>query len=116
MPLTSAAATVKFSTSKVTVAAGRTAVVAATFKAPTDVDRLTLPVYSGFIVISSPTESVKVTYLGLAASIKDKVVVDSSDYYFGIPLPVILDSAGEPQYEPTNYTLQGDDVPALLYR
>jgi hypothetical protein len=57
-----------------------------------------------------------VTYLGVAATLKNKAVVDNSDAFFGVRLPVLLDSAGRPQVDETTYSLIGDDAPAILFR
>jgi hypothetical protein len=57
-----------------------------------------------------------VSYIGLEASLKDKETIDDTDYYFGIPTPVILNKSGDIQTEPTTYTLVGDDYPTLLWR
>jgi hypothetical protein len=106
---------VKFSSSSVTVRAGQTAQVQLTFTAPHS-DPKSYPVYSGFVEIASPLETLKVTYLGVASSLKDKTILDTSDAFFGVKLPALLDATGQPQSTDSEYTLVGTDVPAVLYR
>ncbi|KAJ6625851.1 peptidase S8/S53 domain-containing protein [Mycena sp. CBHHK59/15] len=115
VPTVPAAAHVSFSSPSITVHPGQTKKVVATFTPPGG-DNMTLPVYSGFIHVTSPAETLKVTYLGVAASLKAATVLDTTDRYFGINLPVVIDSVGNPQYAPTNYTFMDDDSPFLLLR
>ena len=42
--------------------------------------------------------------------------MDNSDIFFGEKIPVLLDSEGNVQRSPTNYTFVGADVPTLLWR
>lgn len=88
----------------------------ARFTLPKNVDAKTFPLYSGFIHVISGTEDLHVSYIGLGASLKDKQVVDNTDEFFGVPLPAILDSEGDVQTDPTNYTFVGEDFPTLLWR
>jgi hypothetical protein len=90
--------------------------VHAIFTPPSGVDNTTLPVYSGFIHVTSPAETLKVTYLGVAASLKATSVLDSTDEFFGIGLPAVINANGRPQEGPTNYTFMGQDFPFLLLR
>jgi len=115
VPLSAAAASVFFSQTTFTVSAGETHIVLAKFSLPTG-DASSFPVFSGFIEITSGSEKLHVTYVGLAASLKDKQVVDNTNFFFGIPLPAILDSLGNPQLAATNYTFVGGDFPTLLFR
>ncbi|KAF8070083.1 pyrolysin [Lyophyllum atratum] len=115
VPLTSAAASVWFSQKSFTVGPGETHTVTASFTLPKG-DASSFPVFSGFIEITSGSESHHVTYIGLAASLKDKQVVDNTDAFFGVPLPALLNSVGDLQEGPTNYTFVGEDFPTLLYR
>jgi hypothetical protein len=111
-----AAALVTFSASKVTVYPGETHNVLAIFTPPSEAVNTTLPLYSGFIHVIGPTETLKVTYLGVAASLKAASVLDSTDAFFGISLPAVINSFGRPQDGPTNYTFTGQDFPFLLLR
>lgn len=74
--------------------------------------------YSGFIEIDSLHETLHVSYLGLAASIKNKQVLDDTDTFFGEKLPALLDATGGAQKggEARNYTFVGKDVPSVLSR
>ena len=56
------------------------------------------------------------SYLGLAASLKTKQVVDNTDVFFGEKIPVVIDSTGNAQAAPTNYTFAGEDYPTFLFR
>lgn len=57
-------ATVKFSTTSITIGAGQSANITATFQPPTDISDDFLPVYSGFIKITNNNDQFKVAYLG----------------------------------------------------
>ncbi|GLB37011.1 putative subtilisin-like protein [Lyophyllum shimeji] len=115
VPLTNATASVLFSQQSFTVGPGQTHTVFAMFSLPKG-DASTFPVFSGFIEITSGSERLHVSYVGLAASLKDKQVVDNTDFFFGVPLPALLDSAGDVQQGPTNYTFSSADFPTLLFR
>ncbi|KAG5644690.1 hypothetical protein DXG03_007913 [Asterophora parasitica] len=116
VPLTKAAASVTLSTTSFTLLPGLSLPIVAKFTLPKG-DASTFPVYSGFIEVSSgPTDNLHVTYLGLGASLKDKQVLDNTDYFFGERLPAVLDNTGEVQVNPTNYTFKDQDFPTVLYR
>jgi len=115
VPLSTDFATVTFNAAKFTLGPGQSHQVVATIKPP-KVDANTFPVYSGFIHVTSGTESVHATYLGVAASLKNKAVIDNTDVFFGVNLPVVLDSAGNVQDAPVNYTFAGEDAPTVLWR
>ncbi|EMD33648.1 hypothetical protein CERSUDRAFT_159874 [Gelatoporia subvermispora B] len=116
VPLSTQFATVKFSETSFTVHPGQTQEITAHFTPPTGLDPSVLPIFSGFIEIASTTESYQVTYLGLAASLINAQVVDTSDVFFGVDLPVIIDASGNFQNTTTNYTFVGADFPSLLLR
>ncbi|PFH53699.1 hypothetical protein AMATHDRAFT_187018 [Amanita thiersii Skay4041] len=116
VPLNTHAASVALSQTSFTLHPGEVTAIVATISLPKNVDRTTFPVFSGFIVIESDTESLHVTYVGLGASLKDKQVVDNTDVFFGVPLPAILDAGGNVQEDATNYTFVNGDVPTLLFR
>ncbi|KAJ7254122.1 subtilisin-like protease [Mycena rebaudengoi] len=109
-------ASVSFNSAKFTLAPGQSHEVVATIKPPKGVDSSTFPVYSGFIDITSGVENVHATYLGLAASLKDKQTIDDGDFLFGFPTPVVFDPLGNVQEGPVNYTFVGDDAPFLHWR
>lgn len=81
-----------------------------------DVDATTFPVLSGFINVNSGSEILHVSYLGLAASLIDKQVLDDTDYWFGFDLPAIVDSSGQIQEGVENYTWIGEGFPSVLWR
>lgn len=83
---------------------------------PRGVDPAALPVFSGFIQIANENEQFHVTYLGLAAALRDAAILDTTDVFFGVPLPVIADSAGNFFTEDTNFTFVGGDFPGILLR
>lgn len=116
MPLVQNAATVNIAPSRFTLQPGRSQRVVATFTPPRGLDPTRYPVYSGFIHVAGPGENFHVSYLGLGASLKEKQVVDNTDEFFGEKIPVILDSAGESQTGPTNYTFVGEDYPTFVFR
>jgi len=118
VPLSSAAASVIITPSSFTVHPGGSQTVVAIFKPPTGLDKSTFPVFSGFIQVGGPTaaDTAHVSYLGLAGSLKDKQVLDDTDVFFGVKIPALLDSAGNVQSGPVNYTFANDDAPTLLWR
>ncbi|PPQ90634.1 hypothetical protein CVT25_006617 [Psilocybe cyanescens] len=118
VPLAPAGATVNIVPSTFTVRPGQTQTVTAVFKPPTGFDASTFPVFSGFIQVAgaSAADTFHVSYLGLQGSLKNKQVIDDTDVFFGVPIPALLDSAGDVQAGPLNYTFVGDDVPTLLWR
>ncbi|TFK18824.1 peptidase [Coprinopsis marcescibilis] len=117
VPLSDAAARVTIVPSEFTLAAGRTREVVVSVRPPIGVVASRFPVYSGFIHISSPGENHRVTYLGLAASLKDKRVLDDYDEWAEETLPaVVAATTGEVQTGPANYTFAEGDIPVLVYR
>ena len=109
-------ASVKFSEISFTVAPGQTQGLTAHFTAPTGLDPSVLPIFSGFIDITSPNETFHISYVGLAASLKNAQVVDNSDFFFGVNLPVLGASDGSFILDPRNFTFVGDDFPILVLR
>lgn len=95
---------------------GQTQQITAHITPPTGLDPTTFPVFSGFIEIANAQESYQVSYLGLAGSLKDVQVVDDTDVFFGVNLPVLTDAAGNFLTNTTNFTFVGDDVPGVLMR
>ena len=118
VPLSNTSASVTIIPSTLILLPGQTQTVVAVFKLPNTLDASTFPVFSGFIQLVGPTvsQTFHVSYLGLAGSLKNKQVIDDTDAFFGVPLPTLLDSAGDVQAGPTNYSFVGDDVPTLLWR
>ncbi|KAJ7817766.1 subtilisin-like protease [Mycena olivaceomarginata] len=116
VPLSTDFASITFNSGKFTLQPGQSHDVVATITPPKGVDATTFPVYSGFIFVTSGTESVHATYLGVAASLKNAHTVDNTDEIFGVDLPVLLDSQGNVQDGPVNYTFVGEDAPTVLWR
>jgi hypothetical protein len=90
-------------------------VIQVTFTPPV-ISNSTLPVYSGFIQIASGSETQRVSYLGAVGNLKDEIVLDTTDAYFGYGLPTIWNGTDEPQEKVTTYSLEGDDIPSVVYR
>ncbi|KIO19556.1 hypothetical protein M407DRAFT_16103 [Tulasnella calospora MUT 4182] len=116
VPLDKTAATLTFSLSSIQVPPGLKIPIIVSIKPPTGLDPKSFPVYSGFIRIASDMDDMKVSYLGVAASLKDMKVIDGGSSFFGVQTPALLDKDGNIQEGPANYTLQGEDFPVLLYR
>ncbi|KAI0633256.1 subtilisin-like protease [Trametes polyzona] len=116
VPLSPKAATLRFSQTSFTVRPGQTQDITVHITPPTGLDPTTFPVFSGFIEIANAEESFHVTYLGAAGALKDVQVVDNTDVFFGVDLPVITDSAGNFLTNATNFTFVGDDFPSVLVR
>lgn len=108
VPLSNDVAQISFSADSFTLASGESTTITATITPPTADEEL-YPVYSGFIEISTGSEVTHVSYLGLAASLKEKQVLDRTD------LPEVLNSVGQVQNEPTNYTFVENDWPSVIF-
>ncbi len=90
VPLSKASASVSFSTATLKLAPGAIGAFSVTINPPTGLDAKTFPVYSGMIRITSAADDMQVSYLGVAAALKDMQVIDTSsdceyEHYF---LPV----------------------------
>ncbi|KAG7086750.1 hypothetical protein E1B28_002682 [Marasmius oreades] len=119
VPLSNNFAKVALSDTTFMLRPGQSKTVTATFTPPPNVDSTTFPVFSGYIQISVRGEPpLHVSYIGLAASLKDKQVVDNTDVFFGVKLPVVLDANGDVQEVPTNYTFDAasGDFPSVFLR
>jgi hypothetical protein len=117
VPLTPNAASVKISPNQVSVPAGQSAVVTVEIQPPTGLDAKTFPVFSGFIKASGDdNSSLHSTYLGAAAPLKDMKILDNTDFYFGVKLPLVIDKDGNPINGSTTYTMTGTDTPFVVYR
>lgn len=86
-------------------------------KPPSGVDASTFPVYSGYITISSSIgETFSIPYMGVAARMRDMAILDQSDDFFEVQIPIMLTSAGDIADPGSSFSLVGDDYPAILYR
>ncbi|KAL9936412.1 hypothetical protein V8E36_004480 [Tilletia maclaganii] len=117
---TTNAASVKFSTSSLTVLPGKSGSVSLTFTA-LGLDTSTLPVYSGFITIKSSASfgSLSVPYSGVAVKLNSRKVLDTSDTAIGIALPAFVKPDGETVITDDKrvYSLKSSKSrPSLLWR
>ncbi|CAE6439730.1 unnamed protein product [Rhizoctonia solani] len=113
------AASVSFSSAKLTVLPGMSATATLVFTPPTGLNSSSFPVYSGYIqATGSDGTTLRSTYLGLAASLKDMRVVDNTTTIFGAgkKLPLIQDKNNQTVNGSATFTMQGTDYPLLVYR
>lgn len=116
LPLTEQYATVTFDKPSFTLAQYETAVIQVQITPPSGIDATKFPVYSGFIQIDGDTDILHVAYLGLAASLVDKQILDNTSHFLGYELPALLDTNSNVQIGPVKYKLVNGDAPALIYR
>ncbi|KAH6897584.1 peptidase [Coprinopsis sp. MPI-PUGE-AT-0042] len=116
VPISDAAARVTIIPSNLVLPPGQTGRVIVNISPPSGVDKARFPVYSGFILIDSPGETQRVTYLGLAAKLKDKRILDDDTQWIGAALPAVTNGWDEPVNGPHNFTFTGDDYPGLVFR
>lgn len=116
VPQTADAATVDILPKSISIPPGVTLPVVLRFTAPKGTDPARLPVYSGFIDVTSDGETLHVPYMGIAASLKDKSILDTTDKYFDVKLPALLDAAGDVASNASSFTLAGGDAPSVLFR
>ncbi|EJD39665.1 subtilisin-like protease [Auricularia subglabra TFB-10046 SS5] len=109
-------ATVRLALQRVTVLPGTGFPVIVSIQPPKNVDAKALPVLSGQIVVSTAGETLRVSYLGVAAPLKSVQVIDNSDEILGVPTPLLLDGVGAIQVDATNYTFVGEDYPVIAWR
>ena len=95
---------------------GSTTTFDITVSPPQGIDPATFPVYSGFIQVTDGTEKLHVSYIGLAASLINRPVLDNTNTLFGFKLPAILTSSGQVQSGPTTYTFKNGNVPKIILR
>ena len=95
---------------------GQTQEITVYITPPTGVDPSILPVLSGFVQVESPTKTFHVTYLGVAAALKNAQVVDTTDTFFGVNIPVITDPAGGLESIIFDLTISIQDDPADGFR
>ncbi|KAL7414365.1 peptidase S8/S53 domain-containing protein [Mrakia frigida] len=118
VPLVEGDASVVFSSTFVTIAAGASADVVATFTAPTGLDPNNVPIYSGFVLVESAdlSERYTIPYAGIAASLKnDYPILDTSDDLFSVPLPAIVDGNGDFILAPQTLTFANGDDLSIVY-
>jgi len=120
VPLIPGTAVVSFSVDKFVLNPGQTFKLQVKFRAPSGLDELTLPVYSGFVMLKTRTEceSHTIPYYGVGTALKKRPVLDYGySYQENYTLPA-LDSGltGLPVKEYHSFTLQGLDLPVIEYR
>ncbi|KNZ46903.1 hypothetical protein VP01_684g4 [Puccinia sorghi] len=127
VPLIPGTAVVSFSVDKFVLNPGQTFKLQVKFRAPSGLDELTLPVYSGFVMLKTGTEceSHTIPYYGVGAALKKRpgnlfprIMLDYGySYQENYTLPA-LDSGltGLPVKEYHRFTLQGLDLPVIEYR
>ncbi|KAL0956650.1 hypothetical protein HGRIS_002782 [Hohenbuehelia grisea] len=116
VPLSTDFASVVLSSSSFTLRPGQTQTITARFTPPAKADATTFPVFSGFIQIASGSDVTHVSYVGLKGTLKDKQVVDTSDEFFGVATPAIIDAGGNIQEGAHNYSFLVQDFPTLIFR
>ncbi|KAH7099128.1 subtilisin-like protein [Auriculariales sp. MPI-PUGE-AT-0066] len=108
VPLVSSPIGVSFSQDTVTIEAGQIATFMVTFTPPPDAKQKTLPVVSGWLTATSSSgEVVKVSYIGVAASLVDAQTISTSKFLDpNNLLPNIMPvDESVAQTGPRNYTL-----------
>ncbi|OXG36623.1 peptidase [Cryptococcus neoformans Ze90-1] len=116
LPQVSNAASVNIFPSSLTLWPGQSLLTTVKFTAPTGLDAQTFPIYSGFIKVTGGGNTVKVPYMGVAASMKDMPVLDPTDWYLGMNSPAIVDVNGDVQQGSAVYTFSNVSYPSVLYR
>ena len=116
VPLSATAATVKVFPQSVTVFPGQTRSVSVQITPPTGLDAKQFPVFSGFLELANGDERYQVSYLGLAASLRDMTVIDDTDAFFGEAIPSLVDASGNLLDGPANFTFVGNDFPSAVMR
>ena len=106
----------EFNPAKLTVNPGSTSIIIANFTAPA-IDPKGYPAYSGYIELTSPSETLRVAYLGVLGSVHEQQLLDHSKAAtLNASLPCILQPDGKVQNTTANYTFAGEDFPTLALR
>ncbi|KAG9093623.1 hypothetical protein FS749_014083 [Ceratobasidium sp. UAMH 11750] len=110
-------AAVAIAPSTITVRPGHSATLSVSIVAPSSLDAKTFPVYSGFVQAKgSDGSSLHTTYFGVAASLKDMKLIDTTDWYFDVKLPYVKDGKGQPINATTTYSMKEEDKPVMVFR
>ena len=112
--LTADHATVQFSQTKLTVDPGQSTTITATFTAPA-IDPKGYPAYSGHIEVVGPSETLRVSYLGVLGSVYEQQLLDRSDVPFNVSLPFTELPDGNIQNTTANYTFVNGDSPTIIF-
>ncbi|KAH7105764.1 subtilisin-like protein [Auriculariales sp. MPI-PUGE-AT-0066] len=116
LSLDSTAASVRLSTSRLTLGPGRSGSVFVIITAPKDAKTATLPIVSGHIEVATSGETLHVSYLGVASDLTKAQVIDTSPEVVGVPFPFLIDGTGNVQADPMTYSWVGEDYPVISWR
>jgi hypothetical protein len=98
-----------------TVPPGASQKVVVSFTPPAGLDASRYPLYSGFVEVTSSSESYHVSYIGLAASLKDHQIFDNTTTVVPYPSPSLLKNDTR-LVQPTNFTFKDTDFPVIFWR
>jgi subtilisin family serine protease len=117
VPLTADFAHLSLSSDTFYLKPGEKKKVTVSFTAPTLTNR-TIPVYSGWIEVAGQEtgECLSVTYLGIAARLKESKVIDNTDFTFGQPIPALIDGNGNITTQEASFNFKNGNFPSILYR
>jgi hypothetical protein len=116
VPLSNVSAVATFSKTSVIIEPRQSKSFTVHFAAPSGLDLKTLPVYSGFITVTSTTSSLKVPYVGALGSLKDRQIFDNSPGYFSFPIPALVNTSQLPQLNNTVYNFSDTGSPSVIFR
>ena len=117
VPLTADFARLSFSYDTFNLKPGEKKEVTVSFTAPTLTNR-TIPVYSGWIEVTGQEtgECLSVTYLGIAAKLKESKVIDNTNFFFGVPIPALIDGNNNITTQETSFDFKNGNSPSIVYR
>lgn len=118
VPLVSNPATVGISPDTFYVSPGASQKVVVTFRPPTGLDTSRYPLYSGFVEVTSGLETYHVSYIGLAASLRDHQLFDNSTFVVPISSPSLISTNLKTNIstQPTEFTFNSTDNPSFFCR
>ena len=116
LELDDTALSVSLSLAKAIVLPGISLPIIVSVAVPKTAAKARVPIYSGHIEVATAGEILKASYVGAGTDLKTAPVIDNTGEFLGVPMPVILDAAGEIQTEPTSYTFVGEDYPVFVWR
>jgi len=116
IPLVDNAARVKFVPPVLNLKAGESKTVVVKFELPQGLDSRRLPIYSGFVQVSTGAYNVQLPYLGVGASMKSFPTLDNSTAFTGDALPNLVNANMTVQTGPASYNFEEGNQPTLMYR